>query len=942
MLRALVLCLTIVAAFRTTSVDAAPLSQVAVTPAVAVVAERFGMDVSRDRGRFVAEIIRRIYSQPPSRQFPLNLPSALSMRASNEGRPSAPGPALAESGPSVLVDVPLSRAFWSEQIFKRQIPPDQWLAWILSDRRAALLCRGLLAADDETLRFYEGRPALLAFIYEHAPGAFAAFADSVRVRDGRLSIAGGAPAEALWEALIHVAPSDPESFIRALLIEPGARVFYLFDTLHVASPAARAFALGLWIDDAALRAQRFQALAAEVRGAFREWHVEDLSFTRPLNDFGMLLLRIQVEEGGAPARPSQRRFWADALGASPSLEAGAVAPPTHTRIDAAWLVQATAGDMYARGDKLDQFAFGQRVFGAHPDGESDTAVAIIREMHTRRMLLLGLERMGVHAPTVYAAAVKQAHDALEGGGERFWTVSQHQAVLALIVRMVLTDALTPRDGEALVQSFVAVPIVSGEFRGALAEWFQTVLGPKLPAGPTWRARAAAGAAGGPTPGRPYIDWEGERYQLDLAAGERHRIEAVQDKQGGPDLDVAFAVTRLGRQVVQASTLDAVRPFIAAAHALVAESGATLARPAVSTLPPGVTARRDGREWLTRAVDDLERAVRGGDLRRVARTGESLVELGDVATAHALLSLIYAVHLGDPDGPALMGANVALRHDFGFGRRDSEGRARGAWAAPRQDFQPGVPWHVTGSLVGLDVALAPLSLHRLSMDGLPTPPKLPSIERESFATNVALLNARRLGDIDRDRIAAAIRKGRARIATLTVGSPGFEKLKDEIALDGWRARTLAWVLQNEPKSVENQFSLAELLVLGEPRTIFDAWGANGQLTYGCVCTRFPGPRTWRVAAGRPQQPMLAATTVEMSLELALRFAAARLPAALLPSVLETAMQDFVDQVDTADPGDRLAATAYPRALSRTALEDAVAATATLDGPLVPDTTGPADR
>lgn len=155
------------------------------------------------------------------------------------------------------------------------------------------------------------------------------------------------------------------------------------------------------------------------------------------------------------------------------------------------------------------------------------------------------------------------------------------------------------------------------------------------------------------------------------------------------------------------------------------------------------------------------------------------------------------------------------------------------------------------------------------------------------------------------------------------------------LDGWRARTLAWVLQNEPNSVENQLSLAELLVLGEPDATIDAWGANGQLTFGCLCARFPGPRIWRVVAGRPQLPMLAASTVEMNLELAQRFAAARLPAALLPSVLGTAMQDFVDQVDAADPGDRMPLLWYPRAISRSALEDAVAATATFDGPLIPD-------
>ncbi len=85
---------------------------------------------------------------------------------------------------------------------------------------------------------------------------------------------------------------------------------------------------------------------------------------------------------------------------------------------------------------------------------------------------------------------------------------------------------------------------------------------------------------------------------------------------------------------------------------------------------------------------------------------------------AMVSFAYAVDLGDAEGPALLGANVALRHDFGFARRDGDGRARMPWALPRQDFQPGVPWRITGSLLGLDIALAPLALRRLTLDGLP--------------------------------------------------------------------------------------------------------------------------------------------------------------------------------------------------------------------------------
>ena len=257
MLRALVLCLTIVAAFHTPLAAAPLVTQATVSAPVSELAERLGMNVARDRGRFVPEIIRRIYSPPPTRQITLTL---LPLPGRTPGAAPVAAAARPAPGTQTQVDMPLTLAFWSEHIFKRQIPPDQWLAWVLSERRAALVCRGLLGADDETLAFYEAHPGLVAFIYEHAPGAFAAIADSIHVHDGRVRVAGGQVAEGLWQGLLHVPASEPDAFIRALLFEPEARLAYLFDALEIAAPASRAFALGTWIDDEALRTQRFQAL----------------------------------------------------------------------------------------------------------------------------------------------------------------------------------------------------------------------------------------------------------------------------------------------------------------------------------------------------------------------------------------------------------------------------------------------------------------------------------------------------------------------------------------------------------------------------------------------------------------------------------------------------------------------------------------------------------
>jgi hypothetical protein len=918
---ALLWYVTIVAAFPPqASAATPPIARVPVTRSVGAVAERLGMDVDRDRARFTSEIIRRLYSPPASRRIALDL--SVSPRATAESSVA-------------LVDVPLTPEIWSAAIFRRPISSDHLLASILLDRRAALLCRALGAADDDTLAFYAEHPALLAFIYERAPGTFAAFANSLRVRDGHLVVPGGAPAERLWQSVAHVSTSDADGFIRALLFDPEARLTYLYSAIAEASAHARDFALGLWIEDEALRVRRFEALAMTVRSLYREWHIEELPFARPLNDLAVMLFRIRTRERGAPAPPAQRRFWAAVLGANPSLDAASeTAAASHTLVDAAWLLGATAGDMYSRGDRLEQFAFGQRVFGGRPDADSEVTAGVLREMLTRRMLLLSLERIGVTDPEVYAAAQRQARATLDSGdAERFWTVAGQQGAMAMVVRMSTVGSITRNDAQALLKSMFALPLSGGEFKGALAGWFESTLAPHLPDGSTWQSRAIAGLAGGATPGSTRIEWEGQTYRLDLAYAERRRIEEVRDRQGGPDLDVALALARLARAAGQATTADAARPLLEDLDNLLSASGALLARPQSVQMANGVPLPRDGREWLQRTAEELDRGVRANDPKRIARAAEALTTIGDTTLGHALLSLVYAVHLGDPDGPALLGANVALRHDFGFGRRDGEGRSRGPWAQPRQDFQPGVPWHVVGSLVGLDIALAPLSLHRLSMDGLAAPPRLQSIEREAFAINAAVLDARRLSDTERDEVVAGIAKGRARVKALAADPAEFEKLEAELALDGWRVRAIRWVLQNAPASIDNQFSLSELLRLGSPGRAFDTWGASGLLTFGCICVRFPEPYTWRIFAGRTQLAMMAASTVEMNLEMAQRLASLQLPAALLPSVLATAMQDFTDQAEPADPNDLPALADYPRRITDSLMDDYIAATATLDGPLV---------
>jgi hypothetical protein len=247
--------------------------------------------------------------------------------------------------------------------------------------------------------------------------------------------------------------------------------------------------------------------------------------------------------------------------------------------------------------------------------------------------------------------------------------------------------------------------------------------------------------------------------------------------------------------------------------------------------------------------------------------------------------------------------------------------------------------VTGSVLGLDIALATLSLTRISPDRLSDAPRLPSNEREAFAVSVALMNPRHLLDADRDAIAAAISRGSRRVAAMAAGGEPFEPLADAIGLDGWRRRAIPWMLTNDPASVPSMFSLVEFLTLGGGAGGADlnAWGTTALQSAGCACTRMASPHSWRLMSGRPQMAFMAAGIPDLNLYVASVLGEMHLPAALAKSVLGAAALDFVEEVGPSDPNDWWTVARAARSISRERIEDYVAAAAAVDGPLVPDDT-----
>ncbi len=837
------------------------------------------------------------------------------------------------------------------------MPPEDIVAAIVSEPRAAHLCYGLAGLDDQTLQYLVDHPALITWLYERASATFAAFGGSLQIHADRILAPGGASATALWEAVVGEKVDRPEPFVRQLFTHDQGRLAYLFDSIAQLDQAHAAFAVGQWMKNPDARLKRFQALVEVNRNEFSQWQPTRLPFSRPLDDIGSMLARVRVEADGAPSFPAARAAWAWIF-AGFSLPADS--PPslntvdTDEPIDAAWLARALASDEPGvRGERLDQVAFGQRAFAAGGAGKNVDVLVSIRAFVPYPMLMLSLERSGVRNPAVFATAARRAHQlsALEDHRRRV-ALKQYQGVLSLLVRLATAQTLSASTIETLVTSLSNLtPSDDGRYRGDVAKWMNHELRQALalattpPGGAPADSRrvgnlhdqdleaallgALAGRKGSAPASRGVgIPWEGQVYRLDLAASEEDRLRRIRERQGSPPIDLALDLDEI------AEKLRSARVSLADVSAAVD----ALKRIALDLQSSGLRApdsRRRIREAIDRTSEDLSKIKTQADLQRATRFAEPLLELADEALAETLLSWAYAVSIGDADSPVLLVGDVAQRHDLGIGRVEHQ-RSHLEWARPRQRIAANVPWHVAGSLLGLDVALSPQILRRVNTDRVVDAPTLSTNERESFAMAVALLNPFELRDPDLDAIGDAVSRGRQRLASLGEDSEALELIVAEIRMDGWRRRALQWTLTHDPQRAASLFSMTELLYLGQaPVNDLQAWGMAAVASTGCLCTRLAPPNEWRTLLGRPQVGLMATTVPDLHLQVALLLRELQLPAAIAKPVLTGAVQDFIDEARTTDANDWLGLVRAAQNLSREKVEDYVAA-ATAYGPLVPET------
>src|SRR5436190_9156264 len=167
----IVLCAACLVLFFSSHVRADSLSEdVPVPGGRLALARALGIDQPPDRGRFVTEITRVIYDTPDG----TNAATDASLRKLTDFARSTAEQRGDARAQMETVPVPLSAKVWSAVVFRRPVERAALFAAIMSNRRAALLCYGLAALDNETLQFLSDRPALLSRLYEQDASMFAA------------------------------------------------------------------------------------------------------------------------------------------------------------------------------------------------------------------------------------------------------------------------------------------------------------------------------------------------------------------------------------------------------------------------------------------------------------------------------------------------------------------------------------------------------------------------------------------------------------------------------------------------------------------------------------------------------------------------------------------------------------------------------------------------
>jgi hypothetical protein len=863
-----------------------------------------------------------------------------------------------------MVPLPLTEKFWESCVMRPRNVRGSVGAAILTDPAVGFMYVALASTDAATRLFLAGECDRVSAIARTRAAAFAIVARSFRVREGRAIPPGGDAALPLWGRL-GLSVTDPSAFLMRLVSADAGRLAYFYDTIAQLDPARQRFALGLSEPSGADMAIG-EAIYRLCAGSDPSWSIVDRPFARMTVDVGFVLQQVLLTPEGRLAGPGTDAFLS-AVFADGDVDRGADDAAALLRgptVDAASLVRLViVPDWTRRRARLMTVLFAQRVFADLQPADAAAVLIALRGVSRVETLPFALERIGVRSPAVIAAAVRRSllfgppvgGVAMVAVDRQRAEISGFQASLALIERLVYARALDGAAATAIIERLLdeRQPDPLG-YLAHVARWIANGLLPEVrraqpplartpEAGPGAEMAAPLDTArdgrehqlldvlAGPAPQVPtLVRWENASYRIDIAAAERVRLHAIRARQGGPTLDDALDLIESARTLREAgdgADLSTVRATIVrlADHLGPNESG----EGAQAGAP------LDPRSVLSAAAQALESpnasaGTRIQHARRLADVGASV--LGDV-----LRSIVYACALGDAEGQAFLAGDVSRLHEFGLDEPDASRRRVRTWELPVDVGAGGQPWHLSGSLLAVDLSMSRFALRR-ALGEMPTrQPTLSGPDRRTLVATMALMNAADLSDGTRTVLVGAMRRGREVLEAALQRPEIVEETVRAAGIIGWRAQLLPWARAFEPDAVLPMVARSELVWLGARQPLpddVDRWGAPSQPIDGAWRLRFPGPAPTDDVAGRQASAYLPGRFVDLTLRLAETMAELGMPSPLTREVLRAALQRFIDEVRPAYPDDWLALIRHADDLPRTQVEDYVYGMTVPDGPLVP--------
>jgi hypothetical protein len=831
------------------------------------------------------------------------------------------------------VPLPGDPDFWRKAAFDATVPDARLMAAILERRDTAFLYAALLSMREDARAWLIARPAVARALAADV-SALVIAAPYLRLEEGRWQLPGGADAMPIWAALAGAPADRAEAFLPALLRAHGGLVAYLIEVVATLSPAQQRAVLALSADEPRRIAAGFELLAG-VRAASRIWPLRERPYSRPAHDPAFLLAQVPVAGDGTLAVPGSRAFWTLVFGAGPleprdedvrALSRDPVPASAGWLVERVWLAPPPE-----QATRYEQVLFAVRhLAAANADGsQAATAATVLRGYARFPQLLRVLDRLGAGDPARLAALVRRA-DALTQAGDwrRRAALVRWQAVLAMLDHMTRIGSLDAAERDRALDVLADAAAEPGASRGARLRALAAAVGPAPAAGdvrtrPIEQALIARITRSRIDAGRR-VTWEGQPYVIDVGAAERDRVAKVRGRDALPRLDAAWMAFALA---------DDAAPGPGAA-AGVSDITGTLATLAAATRLDRPAASDDALDREARtALTTARRALEGAPSGRVsAEARAALDDLGEALATTGLAEISYALAMGWAEDLPLTALAAFRRHVFS---EPAAGTLEAFWQAPVVVTGRGDPWHVAGSLLGLDDALGPVALRRPSLRPLGAAPALNTGDRRWLVSTVAGIDRRSFTDGAQRRLVDLLARGRAAIASAH-GSDAVRDTAERAGTSPLRQTLAGWLATIEPNGVAGVFSMTDVLRLGAsgdgPADGFDGWAPVQVPLTGRLA---PGPLPawpWERYTGRSTR-LVSCALPDLTITLAERLAELELPASLIPDLLPPATFELVNTAMPRHADDFDALAERVRLVDRRAVERYLGML-TVGGPLRP--------